>query len=235
MVLSLWPGVWCHRMALWASTVVTPWVPHVKVEAWEWSWIRSGVGMLQECITDIFDDMLAVDCAIRWVGFRRPSPFAEVYTITIILTSSSILHIQYHFHYSILTNLCFSMLFPSNLHLHLYRPSTWWIHGPYRNFLQLVYGHQSHGEVWAPETRFGHLVSSCFFFARGKWMVWTCVDGGVLRGWSWWSWFVGYAASIWIAGDICASVALFTMMTIRDIRISYLAGSWWVLLVSSHV
>lgn len=58
---------------------------------------------------------------------------------------------------------------------------------------------------------------------------------GVLRGWSRWSWFVGYAASIWIAGDICASVALSTTMTIRDIRISYLAGSSWVLLVSSHV
>ena len=61
---------------------------------------------------------------------------------------------------------------------------------------------------------------------------------GVLRGWSrWsrWSWFVGYAASIWIAGDICASVALSTTMTIRDIRISYLARSSWVLLVSSRV
>lgn len=58
---------------------------------------------------------------------------------------------------------------------------------------------------------------------------------GVPRGWSRWSWFVGYAASIWIAGDICASVALSTTMTIRDIRISYLAGSSWVLLVSSHV
>ena len=58
---------------------------------------------------------------------------------------------------------------------------------------------------------------------------------GVFRGWSRWSWFVGYAASIWIAGDICASVALSTTMTIRNIRISYLAGSSWVLLVSSHV
>ena len=71
MVLSLWPGVWCHRMAFWVSTVVTPWVPHVKVEAWEWSWIGSGVGTLKECIADIFDDMLAVGCAIRWVPLLK--------------------------------------------------------------------------------------------------------------------------------------------------------------------
>ena len=46
---------------------------------WEWSWIGSGVGMLKACITDIFNDMLAVDSAIRWVvGFRLPSPIDEV-------------------------------------------------------------------------------------------------------------------------------------------------------------